>query len=60
METYFSICGPYEMFHLVGNIFYELVSPNELAPVHPLFYVFMLKKFIGDPTFILFFKVRGE
>ena len=32
---------------------YELALPAELDFVHPVFYVSMLKKFLGDPTSIL-------
>ena len=32
---------------------YELALPTELAFVQPIFYVSMLKKFLGDPTSIL-------
>ncbi|KAK4729692.1 hypothetical protein R3W88_022680 [Solanum pinnatisectum] len=32
---------------------YELELPNELASVHPVFHVSMLKKCVGDPTSIV-------
>lgn len=32
---------------------YELKLPSELASVHPVFHVSMLKKCIGDPESIL-------
>ena len=32
---------------------YELKLPSELASVHPVFHVSMLKKCIGDPRSIL-------
>ena len=37
----------------VGNVAYELKLPSELASVHPVFVVSMLKKCIGDPESIL-------
>ena len=37
----------------VGKVAYELKLPGELALVHPIFHVSMLKKFIGDPESIL-------
>ncbi|KAK4729768.1 hypothetical protein R3W88_022756 [Solanum pinnatisectum] len=45
--------GPYQILRLVGNVAYELDLPNELALVHLVFHVSMLKKFVGDPTYIV-------
>ena len=45
--------GPYEILQRVGKVAYELKLPSELASVHPLFHVSMLKKCIGDPESIL-------
>ena len=45
--------GPYEVLQRVGNVAYEMKVPNDLASVHPVFYVSMLKKCLGDPAFIL-------
>ena len=41
----------------VGKVAYELSLPSELALVHPIFHVLMLKKCIGDPKYI--FPVEG-
>uniref|UniRef100_A0A0V0H544 Putative ovule protein n=1 Tax=Solanum chacoense TaxID=4108 RepID=A0A0V0H544_SOLCH len=41
----------------VGKVVYELDLPNELASEHPVFYVYMLKKCVGDPTSI--FSIEG-
>ena len=35
------------------KVAYALKLPSELASVHPMFHVSMLKKCIGDPEFIL-------
>ncbi|KAK4724140.1 hypothetical protein R3W88_026919 [Solanum pinnatisectum] len=45
--------GPYQILKRVGKVAYELDLPNELAPVHPMFHVSMLKKCIGDPASII-------
>ena len=41
--------SPYEIFQRVGKVSYELKLPYELASVHPIFHVSMVKKCIGDP-----------
>ncbi|WMV40905.1 hypothetical protein MTR67_034290 [Solanum verrucosum] len=41
--------GPYRISKRVGNIAYELELPQELATVHSVFHVPMLKKCMGDP-----------
>ncbi|KAK4708789.1 hypothetical protein R3W88_029714 [Solanum pinnatisectum] len=45
--------GLYQILKRIGKVAYELDLPNELAPVHPVFYVSMLKKCIGDPMSII-------
>ncbi|XP_069143488.1 uncharacterized protein [Solanum lycopersicum] len=45
--------GPYEILQRVGEVAYELALPAELASVHPVFHVSMLKKCLGDPASIL-------
>ena len=45
--------GSYEILQLVGEVTYEIELPAELASVHPVFHVSILKKFLGDPTSIL-------
>ena len=45
--------GPYEILQRVGNVAYELGLSSELASVHLMFHVSMLKKCIGDPESIL-------
>ena len=51
--------GPYEILQLVGEVAYELTLPSELASIHPVFHVSMLKECLGDPASILLFKVLG-
>ncbi|KAH0729411.1 hypothetical protein KY289_000599 [Solanum tuberosum] len=45
--------GPYRIAKRIGNVAYELELPQELAVVHPVFHISMLKKCIGDPSLIL-------
>ncbi|KAK4713515.1 hypothetical protein R3W88_019422 [Solanum pinnatisectum] len=45
--------GPYQILKDIGKGAYELDLPNELALVHPIFHVSMLKKCIGDPVSII-------
>lgn len=51
--------GPYEILRMVGKVSYELRLPSELASVHPVFHVSMLKKCIGDPNSILLIESLG-
>ncbi|WMV24923.1 hypothetical protein MTR67_018308 [Solanum verrucosum] len=45
--------GPYQILRRVGEVAYELDWTNELASVHPILHVSMLKKCVGDPTSIV-------
>ncbi|KAK4717839.1 hypothetical protein R3W88_016177 [Solanum pinnatisectum] len=45
--------GPYRISKRVGNVAYELELPQELAAVHPVFHISMLKKCMGDPSLII-------
>ncbi|WMV33672.1 hypothetical protein MTR67_027057 [Solanum verrucosum] len=38
---------------MMGNVAYELELPQELAAVHPVFHISMLKKCMGDPSLII-------
>ena len=51
--------GPYEILQRIGKVAYELKLPSELALVHPVFHVSMLKKCISDPKSILHIEVLG-
>ena len=51
--------GPYEIMKRVGKVSYELKLPSELAPIHPIFHVSMLEKFIGYPISILLLEGLG-
>ncbi|WMV38032.1 hypothetical protein MTR67_031417 [Solanum verrucosum] len=45
--------GPYQILQRIGKVAYELDLLNELAPVHPVFHVSMLKMCIEDPISII-------
>ncbi|WMV45618.1 hypothetical protein MTR67_039003 [Solanum verrucosum] len=45
--------GPYHILRCIDKDAYELDFPNYLASVNLIFHVFLLKKFIGDPTSIV-------
>ena len=45
--------GPYEILQWFYKVAYKLKLPSELAVVHPVFHVSMLKKCIGDSMSIL-------
>ena len=42
--------GTYKVLKRVGSVSYELELPNDLAKVHPVFHVSMLRKFIGNAS----------
>src|SRR5687767_12569690 len=45
--------GPNKVLRRIGKVAYELDLPSELAMVHPVFHVSMLRKFIGDENIIV-------
>ncbi|WMV29184.1 hypothetical protein MTR67_022569 [Solanum verrucosum] len=45
--------GLYRIAKRIGNVAYELELPQELAAVHLVFHISMLKKCICDPSLIL-------
>ena len=45
--------GPFEVPKRVGEVAYELALPPGLSGVHPVFHVFMLKRYHGDGNYII-------
>ncbi|WMV33338.1 hypothetical protein MTR67_026723 [Solanum verrucosum] len=45
--------GPYRISKTVGTVTYELELPSELAGVHLVFNISMLKKCLGNPLIIV-------
>ncbi|XP_075088200.1 uncharacterized protein LOC142170244 [Nicotiana tabacum] len=51
--------GPYRILRRIGQVAYELKLPQELAVVHPVFHVSMLKKFMGELSLVVPTEVIG-
>ncbi|XP_070015296.1 uncharacterized protein [Nicotiana sylvestris] len=49
--------GSFEVLRRIGEVAYELALPSSLSRVHPVFHVFMLWKYIGDPSHVLDFSM---
>ena len=45
--------GPYEISKRIDDVACKLELPQDLATVHPVFHISMLKKRFGDPSFVL-------
>ena len=45
--------GPYKILKRVGKVAYELELPTELAAVHPVFHISLLKMCVGNPASIV-------
>ena len=42
--------GPYEIVERIGEVAYRLRLPPELARIHDVFHVSLLRKYIADPS----------
>ncbi|WMV46957.1 hypothetical protein MTR67_040342 [Solanum verrucosum] len=45
--------GHYRIAKRIGKVAYELELPQELATIHPVFHISMLKKCMGNPSLII-------
>ena len=45
--------SPYKILKSVGKVKYELEVPAELAALHPVFHISLLKKLVSDPISIV-------
>ena len=45
--------GPYKILKRVGTVAYEVELPAELAAMHQVFHILLLKKCVGDPTSVV-------
>jgi hypothetical protein len=45
--------GPFEILERVGPMAYHLALPLELANIHDVFHVSMLRKYISDPSHVI-------
>jgi len=44
---------PYKILSRFGKVAYKLELPSDLASIHPVFHVSLLKIYIGDPAIIV-------
>ena len=45
--------GPYEIVERIGEVAYRLRLPLELARIHDVFHVSILRKYMADPSHVL-------
>ena len=48
-----SFIGPYRIAKWIDNVAYEIEIHQELAEVFPVFHIFMLKRWMWDPSLII-------
>ena len=44
--------GPFEVLRRMGAVAYEVALPPDFPPVHPIFHVSLLKKYVKDHSHI--------
>ncbi|KAL0540033.1 hypothetical protein IC582_024261 [Cucumis melo] len=48
--------GPFEILEHIGPVAYRLALPLAFSAVHDVFHVFMLRKYVADPTHVVDFE----
>ena len=46
--------GPYEVIEKVGPVAYRLALPPKLEKIHSVFHVSMLRRYLTDPSHVVF------
>ncbi|WMV18379.1 hypothetical protein MTR67_011764 [Solanum verrucosum] len=49
--------GPYRILKRIGRMAYELELPTNLAAVHPVFHISLLKKYVCDLAFVMLLEI---
>ena len=47
---------PFEILDKIGSIAYRLALPLELGRIHHVFHVFQLRKYVPDPSHVIFYQ----
>ena len=45
--------GPFKILERIGKVAHNFALSSELASVHDVFHVSMLKKYVPDPSYVL-------
>ncbi|XP_058006755.1 uncharacterized protein LOC131182126 [Hevea brasiliensis] len=53
------LIGPYEITERVGPVAYRLALPSELANIHNVFHVSILRRYISDPSHVILAETIG-
>ncbi|TYK26967.1 pol protein [Cucumis melo var. makuwa] len=48
--------GPFEILERIGPVAYRLALPPSFSAVHDVFHVFMLRRYVADPTHVVDFE----
>ncbi|TYK03797.1 pol protein [Cucumis melo var. makuwa] len=48
--------GPFEILERIGPVAYRLALPSSFSAVHDVFHVFMLRRYVADPTHVVDFE----
>ncbi|KAA0047517.1 pol protein [Cucumis melo var. makuwa] len=48
--------GPFEILERIGPVAYRLTLPPSFSAVHDVFYVYMLRKYVANPTHVVDFE----